>query len=167
MRTAQGRAARPAGRAYQDQYVRGQVTARGYRDCAVRYALLRRALRGLRPHPTILDFGAAGGYFAFRLAHDLDARVTAVDDAPALRAAAKANGDRRVTVIARRLTLEEVRGLGHFDVVLALSVLHHVSPWRDYLAAFRRAARRALILELPDPRNSATRSGSLPHPRDV
>jgi SAM-dependent methyltransferase len=135
---------------YQDRWVRGRVTTRGYRECATRYALLRKGLGHLRPR-TVLDFGAAGGYFSFRLAQDLGADVTAVDDSPELATTAKANGDRRVRLVRRRLNLTQLRGLGHFDVVLALSVLHHLVPWREHLEALRAAARRLLVVELPEP----------------
>ena len=142
---------------YQDRYVRGQVIARGYRECAARYSLVVRGLGRLRPH-SVLDFGAAGGYFSFRMARELGAAVTAVDDSPELIRTAKANGDKRVKIVSRRLALEELTALGCFDVVLALSVLHHVSPWPDYLRALRRAARRLLIVELPDPTEKFARA---------
>jgi 2-polyprenyl-3-methyl-5-hydroxy-6-metoxy-1,4-benzoquinol methylase len=131
---------------YQDATRGGRVIP-GARDCAGRYEAISRALRDARGF-TVLDFGANDGYFSRRLAEDFDASVTAVDDWKSLpRSVAH---EPRVSVIARRLSPHDVRHLGEFDVVLALSVLHHVPEWGEMLQALHDAARHVLFVETPD-----------------
>ena len=125
--------------------------SQGYRECARRYDVVRAELEGLRRPFTVLDLGAHSGYFSFRLAEDFGARCTAVDDYLGLTKLAEQNNDPRVTVIRRRLGVSEVKALGGFDVVLALSVLHHVDHWRWMLATIRGLARSRVIVETPDP----------------
>lgn len=132
---------------YQDTWMRGRRRAAGTRDCAGRYDAIARQLAG-RSGFTVLDLGAHAGYFSLRLAEQFDARVTAVDDWPGLSRAVA--GEPRVTAVPRRLTPGQVRGLGPFDVVLALSVLHHIPDWPGMLDALREAAG-VLMIETPDP----------------
>lgn len=115
---------------YQPRWEDGREHDVGVRDCAGRYAAIRDYLRGLADGFTVLDLGAAGGYFCRRLHDDCGARCVAVDSDPLL-------GDPYpgITVVPRHLTPDEVRGLGRFDVALCLSVLHHHADWRDYLGA--------------------------------
>jgi hypothetical protein len=53
----------------------------------------------------------------------------------------------------RRLSGPEIRKLGSFDATLALSVLHHVHPWEEYLAALLDTAP-LLFVEVPHPRET-------------
>lgn len=136
---------------YQDEWVKGQVVQAGYRECANRYALIVSTLEHLRRPFTVLDLGACSGYFAHRLASELDCRVTAVDSDPDLLRVAEANGDPRVTVIPRRLTTNEILRLGSFDVMLALSVFHHFTDWYAAYDVARTISRALLIVETADP----------------
>ena len=63
------------------------------------------------------------------LAEDFGASCTAVDDYEDWFLPG-------VTVINERLTADQLARLGSFDVVLGLSVLHHVLDWRRYLDAY-------------------------------
>ena len=134
--------------AYQDLYRKGRVLAPGYRECRARYALIKPLLAKLRRPFTVLDIGTAQGYFAEWIATDFGARVLAID--------AKASphfvgGSPRVTYRTQRLTAADLAALGTFDVVLALSVLHHCTDWRAILAALPAMARARLIIETPNP----------------
>ena len=135
-------------RPYQDVVSGGRVVAKGYRDCADRFDVVASLLPTLPPNPTVLDFGANAGYFAYRLAEEFGATVTAVDDAPALR---KRRAHANVKRIGVRLTPEAVADLPRFDLVLGLSVLHHNERWRDLLTALLGRARLLSIVETPHP----------------
>lgn len=138
---------------YQDRVTPDGQTVSGYRECAGRYAVVLQAIRALAlPQVSVLDVGAAGGYFSQRLAQDLGARCTAVDSAPELRRAVGDYGRGSVAAVHQRLTPAQLAALPRADVVLGLSLLHHNEDWRQLLDALRGRARRLLVLEVPDPR---------------
>jgi hypothetical protein len=124
-------------RGYQPQWVDGREVGVGNRECASRYRAIKDYLtQNTNVHfmPTVLDLGAYTGYFCRRLHDDLGAQCTAVDNNPSLE---ESEG---VTVIPRLLNPAGVRELGHFDVTLCLSVLHHHANWYDFLAALVESA---------------------------
>lgn len=124
----------------------GRVLQPGTRECAERFdAIASRILEADLDGSTMLDLGAYAGYFAQRAAQELGCKVTAVDDWRGL-AGLVVDG---VTVINRRLSPEEVADLGRFDVVLALSVLHHIPEWRSMLDVLR-ANSTLLFVEPPN-----------------
>lgn len=117
---------------YQPQRRNGRDVGTPSRPAASRYEAIRDEIgdrRGLR----VLDIGAHEGYFSLRLAEDLDAQVTAVDDWKGLRTALAKAPFPRVTGVYERLTPESLADLGQFDVILCLSVLHHVPWWPQML----------------------------------
>jgi hypothetical protein len=119
---------------YQPQWVDGKEVGTGRRPCAERYAAIAEYLQGRfgeEQEITVLDFGAQSGYFSARLVDDFNAKATAVESNRA--ALTHMTRDPRVRVIAARLTPEQITKLGKFDVVLGLSVLHHLPNWKRYL----------------------------------
>lgn len=155
---------------YQDRFIRGQTVSGGYRECASRYALIRPVVEPFGRDAWVLDFGANTGYFGFRLAHELKVRVLAIDSEAVLGETAEANGNPRVEVTVARLTPAAVAALPQFDVVLALSVLHHNLDWRALLAALWGRTRGALLVETPHPKEplkSAAARGDLALIHDV
>lgn len=110
---------------------KGKQIGKHRRDFAGRYEAIRDWLKANNfDRFTALDFGAGGGYFAARLAEDFGADVVAVERDPRARvplARVKAK------VINEHLDADALSGLGRFDVVLALSVLHHLPDWREHL----------------------------------
>jgi hypothetical protein len=129
---------------YQDVWRDGGRVSAGERDCEGRFGLIAATLPA-EPF-TLLDFGAYTGYFATRITDQFAATATAVDDFAGLGAAASD----RVTVIGRRLDAGGLRALPRHDVVLALSVLHHIADWRAALALLH-ACRSHLIVEVCHP----------------
>jgi hypothetical protein len=124
---------------YQPMWIDGETVGPFERDCVGRYEAIRPYVpRGAR----VLDFGSHYGYFSHRLADELDARCLAV--------APQAVIARGVEVWNGLATVDDLRGFGQFDVVLALSILHHVRPWRDYYTALLEAAP-TVIVEIPHP----------------
>ena len=129
---------------YLPQWDKGQEVGTGTRDGNERYEAIRNYLlaNDIGDNPTVLDFGAWNGYFSRRLAEDFDAHCTAVDDTPELEPYPG------VTVINRRLAADEITG--PYDVVIAMSVMHHLENWRQYLDAFL-AAGKVVFLEVAIP----------------
>lgn len=130
---------------YQPRRVNG-VDVGGQRVCSDRYEAIRDQLKGTPEPFTVLDLGANLGYFSQRLTEDFDCYVTAVDSEPGLL---EAQSD-RIEVIPQRFGLKELRSLERYDVVLALSVLHHFADWQQVLAELRHC-RRVCFLEVPHP----------------
>jgi len=133
---------------YQDVIEKdGTVTRHGYRECEQRYAVVRRAMHPLRKPFTVLDLGASAGYFSMRLTDDFGARCVAVD-----RSAEVLQAEGRVAAVVHRdLGLEAIRRQGTFDVILALSFLHHQLHWRPLLDLLVAHTRSVLVVETPDP----------------
>lgn len=131
---------------YQPRRRDGHDVGTPARPAAPRYDAIRAELEG-RSGLRVLDLGAHEGYFALRLAEDLDANVTAVDDWRGLRRALAEAADPRVTGIYQRLTPESLAALGEFDVILCLSVLHHVPWWEQMLAQVQNQSK-LLICEV-------------------
>lgn len=132
---------------YQPGWKDGREVGTGQRDANGRYQAISRELQG-HDRFSVLDVGAYTGYFSIRLAEDFEATCIAADDVPALRRL-DAPG---VTVIPRRLNGLELSRLlfAGVDVTLLLSVLHHVTWWRDMLAiAVERS--RVVFVELSEP----------------
>jgi hypothetical protein len=122
---------------YQPMWVDGETVGPFERDCIGRYEAIRPYVpQGAR----VLDFGSHYGYFSHRLADEVDARCLAV--------APQAVIAKGVEVWNGLATVDDLRRFGKFDVVLALSILHHVRPWRDYYAALLDAAP-TVIVEVP------------------
>lgn len=131
---------------YQPKRRNGRDIGRAARPAAPRYEAIRDELDGRRAL-RVLDLGAHEGYFALRLAQELDCQVTAVDDWRGLRPALEDAGDPKVTGIYERLTPQSLAALGEWDVILCLSVLHHV-PWWEQMLTQVRAQSRLLICEV-------------------
>lgn len=110
---------------------------------------------------SVLDLGAAEGYFTARIAHDFGCVVTAIDDNARLAELNTApNGP--VHVINRRVTSGYLEAMPRDDVVVALSVLHHFKDWRAVLR-WVIACREFAIIEVPHPKERWLRSAPARH----
>jgi len=143
---------------YQDEWIRGKVAVKGERECEHRYSVIKSFLQQYRRSFTVLDIGANIGYFSFRIAEDFpDAIVVAIEGNPRflkrlLEIGEKNNRD-NVIIIGKKLTVENISRLAeleHFDVVIGMSVIHHIyhDPIEG-LNAFLNLGDN-LILELPN-----------------
>lgn len=108
---------------------------KGKRDCEGRYQAIADYLHNRSEAKAdqmrVLDFGAQAGYFAQRLAEDFDAEVVAIDTNR--KTLSRLRHHPKIRVKIAHYSPANLRALGHFDVVLGLSVLHHQPRWRDYL----------------------------------
>lgn len=137
---------------YQPGWRDGKELGTGKRDAAGRFTAIADYLDDRRGF-TVLDFGAYGGYFSARLVEQFGATCTAVDDSPHLT---ESPG---VRVIRERLTPTGIRQLGKFDVVLCLSVLHHLKTWRATLNALL-SATPVVFIETAHPDETLPRAGN-------
>lgn len=124
---------------YQDCWVRGATAARGERACESRYALIREAVvEGFDRPITVLDIGANLGYFGCRLADEFGAVAVMIEGRAELVESCRANALPTTIALKRKVSVQDLRELAaseHFDVVLALNVLHHFQDSLGALAA--------------------------------
>lgn len=137
---------------YQPRWVDGREVGTAHRDAAKRYAAIAERLYGHEGF-TVLDVGAYNGYFSLRLAEEFGASVVAADTHRGLRRSLAEAGDDRVRGVYEKLTPARVREMGPFDVVLCLSVLHHVPEWEPLLEALHDSTR-VLFVETATPKET-------------
>lgn len=146
---------------YQTTWRDGLPLETGQRDCGDRWAMIAPELAEIQRPFTMLDVGAAQGYFSARAAEEFDCFVTAIDPNPDLRAV----GSPTIKTIIGKVDRHSLAAMPRVDVVLALSVLHHFPKWREVFDRLRQC-REFLIVETPHPdedwMRSAAARGHLP-----
>lgn len=128
---------------YQDILINGKIT-KGIRDCESRWQMIKPELDKWKRPFTVLDFGANLGYFSLRMVQEYDCRVVAIESIYSewLKDIIKKNNEDRIILLNKKFTLEDIKELSeveHFDLVLALSVMHHVEggPYVQILEAMQ------------------------------
>lgn len=142
---------------YQDQYINGEVIVKGKRDCESRYDVLKQVFEKYNRPFTILDIGANFGYYSIRAASEFDCVSVMIEgkkDEGAIlkKLCEKNNCSNKLTVLNKYLTLDELKELGkceHFDVVLALNVIHHFDGNIDEVCEAVLNLGDNVLLELP------------------
>jgi len=136
---------------YQDIWNNGLVE-RGNRDCFRRYEVIRdfyehNCLSG----GTVCDIGANMAYFSIRLIEDFNCKVMAWEfhQYEKRKKIIDKNKLRNLMYINRKLSLQDLkvmRSICKFDLVLGLSVLHHVSePIGLWIDAMRGMSNHTII----------------------
>lgn len=135
---------------YQDIIVNNQVISQGIRESATRYAAIKEHLNNYKRPFTILDIGAAQGYFSFRTAHDFPHSSAVMIEGEYLNVSFNAsnkleelcalNTDRKnIIYLKKHMMPSDFRRLAdceHFDVVLCLNVIHHFGKeWQNVAQA--------------------------------
>jgi SAM-dependent methyltransferase len=139
---------------YQDVRLPGQTFASGVRGCEERYQFIRSVASQFNRPFSVLDLGANLGYFAVRLVEEFDCFVVCCEGIYAswLRAIVSKSARGRIVVLAKTITIEDLEELAEcesFDLVLAMSVVHHLAtPVPRTIHALRRLGWK-LIVELP------------------
>jgi len=143
---------------YQDQYVNGDIISKGKRDCASRYEAMRTVFNKYKRPFTILDVGANFGYYSIRAASDYDTISVMVENKDAetrtlVNLCDKNKCKDKLIVLKTTMSIENLEELSkceHFDVVLALNVIHHF-PTNQVLKACHLFTKLGdnLILETP------------------
>lgn len=144
---------------YQPIWRDGQLHSEGDRDCSDRYAAIYAELTRIGEPFTVLDIGAAEGYFCARILDDFPTTVVdAIDTNPHL---AEIEHD-RLFVHRQYTNPDHLATLRRHDVILSLSVLHHFADWRGALDRMRQCRLFALI-EVPHPDEAWMRAAHSRH----
>ncbi|MGP4038667.1 class I SAM-dependent methyltransferase [Gracilibacillus sp. D59] len=123
---------------YQDIWVKGKVIQKGSRECENRYNKIKQELSKYnfnRPL-NVLDLGANFGYFSFRIAEDFDAQVTMIESNKEIKKILKQNQNNNVKLINKHVSVSDLKNIltkEKFDVILALSVLHHFENYNEVI----------------------------------
>ena len=134
---------------YQDTWTKGKAAEKGYRECAARYEIVKAFCERFSGPFTVCDIGANMCYFGLRLTEDFPScSVMAFEfDHFAMRQAHVAKTERLI-LLNRKLSIKDIRELSHFcrfDVVLAMSVMHHLpGDSGEWLEAFRILGRNII-----------------------
>ena len=141
---------------YQDVWVCGKVVSSGQRVCDTRYNAIKPLLGKYTRPFTVLDIGASNGYFTFRIAKDFpESVVIAVEGSDeycgySLLDLCDKNELSNVVYLNHKLSIDDIERLGeceHFDVVLCMNVLHHLSvDTSDLQSETRRAVDAVMSL---------------------
>lgn len=123
---------------YQDILVNNEVIFKGVGpDCHSRYVAISEIISKYKRPIKVLDLGASNGYFSLKIAHDYDALCVMVDLSDRLCDICKLNDQvHNIIYLKKELSLSDLKILcqnEHFDVVLALNVVHHMEPWKEIL----------------------------------
>lgn len=141
---------------YQDVWLDGVPIIKGKRECEFRYHAIKKYLKKLNRPIKVLDIGANMGYFSLRLAEDFDGLFVMMECSRKISASllklCKLNRNNKTIFLKREFNLADLHFLAkeeHFDVVLALSIIHHFDePYVDVLQALTTIGTH-LILEPP------------------
>lgn len=152
---------------YQDIVLHNKVVKEGSDICDTRYALLRPILDGLHRPFSLLDIGAAEGYFSFKIAEEYPQSIVYALEGGSglcrylsapdrLYALCQANSHLTNLNFLRHLftfhSLQELNRNEHFDVVLAFLVVHFMAYNGEYPKEYMKNAQRTLqaLLDLGD-----------------
>jgi hypothetical protein len=158
---------------YQDVIINASVVAVGSQECASRYEAILPLLRQYQRPITVLDVGASQGYFSFRIANEFDATCVMIEGnyfgsngeqtADQLELLCQKNNQlKNIILLKKHISADELQILSeceHFDVVLALNVVHHFGPrWKQAVNALLNMGDH-IIIETP-PADDQTAAGS-------
>ena len=124
---------------YNDVRIKGQTISSGYRESEERYKEIFKFCKKFNRPISVLDLGAAEGYFTFRLSEDFSGVFIAVesDSQRNLLDNCKKNNNRNILLLEKQMNLKSLKNLKevqHFDIVLALNIVHHFDePFQDVI----------------------------------
>ena len=124
---------------YNDVRIKGQTISSGYRESEDRYKEIFKFCKKFNRPISVLDLGAAEGYFTFRLSEDFSGVFIAVesDSKRNLLDTCKKNNNRNILLLEKQMNLKSLKNLKevqHFDIVLALNIVHHFDePFQDVI----------------------------------
>ncbi|NGX53782.1 MAG: tRNA (mo5U34)-methyltransferase [Chlamydiae bacterium] len=102
-----------------------------------RYEAIKSVLKQYNRPFTVLDLGANNGFFSIKIAEDFDAVCVMIDGSERLTDICTLNTERNKIIHFQKhfnhAEIVELSKQEHFDVILALHVLHHVDNWRGWV----------------------------------
>jgi len=127
------------GPAYQDLIINNEIVRKGTDMCENRYLLFREIFNLFNKPFSVLDIGAAQGYFSFRIAHDYPLSHCTLIGANSgyygnhgdmLLDMCRANNYlNNITYLNKLINVQDLKYLNkneHFDVILAFLVIHQI-----------------------------------------
>ena len=124
---------------YNDIRIKGETISSGYRNSEKRYDKIFEFCKKFNRPISVLDLGAAEGYFTFRLSEDFSGVFVAIENNPQrkLLELCIKNDNRNIILLDKQMNLKHLKNLKdvqHFDIVLALNIIHHFEePFQDVL----------------------------------
>ena len=124
---------------YNDVRIKGETVFSGYRNSEKRYDEIFQFCKKFNRPISVLDLGAAEGYFTFRLSEDFSGVFVAVENNPQrkLLELCIKNNNPNILLLDKQMNLKHLKHLKevqHFDIVLALNIIHHFEePFQDIL----------------------------------
>jgi len=124
---------------YNDVRISGETVSSGYRNSEKRYDEIFQFCKKFNRPISVLDLGAAEGYFTFRLSEDFSGVFVAVENNPQrkLLELCIKNNNHNILLLDKQMNLKHLKHLKevqHFDIVLALNIIHHFDePFQDVL----------------------------------
>ena len=124
---------------YNDVRIKGETVFSGYRNSEKRYDEIFQFCKKFNRPISVLDLGAAEGYFTFRLSEDFSGVFVAVENNPQrkLLELCIKNNNHNILLLDKQMNLKHLKHLKevqHFDIVLALNIIHHFDePFQDVL----------------------------------
>ena len=141
---------------YHPVSLNGELLAGGERQCSDRWTIISKVLS--QGGSTLLDLGCAEGYFVSRAAQEYGCVALGVDaDVRRLTVAQDVNVINKTPnagFMYANVTMEFLRKLPRFDVVIFLAVLHHVmyehglDYAREYMRCIHEKTAKALVFEM-------------------
>ena len=125
--------------AYTDIRIKGKTLSQGYRDCEQRYDEIAKFCKKYNRPISVLDLGAAEGYFTIRLAEEFDGVFVAVECDPSrkLLDLCEKNSNDKVLLLQKKMNLDDLQLLKevqYFDIVIAQNIIHHFDePFQNVL----------------------------------
>lgn len=151
---------------YQDIWVNGIVEKKGIRDCEGRYKLIAELCKKFNRPITVLDIGANLGYNSFRLSSEFNCTSVMIEGSEVYHKAlldliGRQNCSDKLVLLGSRVnlgSLQELSKCEHFDVVLAMRVVHHFhEPFADVIDTIISLGD-FIFLELPTAGEDAVRA---------
>lgn len=122
---------------YQDIW-NGGLIEKGLRECESRYQIIKTFCETLKEPFTVCDIGANMNYFGIRLTEDFNCKVMSFEFHQFDTRKKLVKNNKNILFLERKISLNDLELLNscsHFNLVLALSVLHHLpgdsSKWID------------------------------------
>lgn len=127
---------------YQDIFINGETLFQGVNICDIRYDIIKPILQLYKSHFSVLDLGAAQGYFSFRIGtefpkaqcvmieHENEKEKHYSHHQDMLYQLCHLNSHlNNISYLRKEISapfLEDLNSTEHFDVILALLVIHQV-----------------------------------------
>jgi 2-polyprenyl-3-methyl-5-hydroxy-6-metoxy-1,4-benzoquinol methylase len=127
---------------YQDIRIKGETVWKGRRECESRWKSIKPFLERYKNHKTfkVLDFGANYGYFSWRIKEEFShAEIDMVDSREMLKLIYNINQPEDMTIFENMDTdtLKEHAEKHRYDLILAMSILHHFDNYDEILSMFQ------------------------------